>query len=141
MPIIVSYDLTDVDNNNRNYIRSMLERFHWRRLGGSVFRYDGIVNQTDGTQYEDWLNHVIPSLMFLRSFLISRNITLRFFTVDASSTSFLDHSDLGQLYGTAPQRGSDLLFATPTNSQSSENAIRACVEAAIQATATNATSP
>jgi hypothetical protein len=137
MPIIVSYDLTNVDNNDRNYVRSMLERFHWRRLGGSVFRYDGIVNEADGTPFEDWLNHVIPALMFLRSFLISRNITLRFFTVDASSTSFLDHSDPAQLYGNAPQTGAQLDFAVPTNVQSSEATIRAFVEAGIAATAPN----
>lgn len=68
-----------------------LERLHWRRLGGSVFRYDG-VSQADGTLHEDWLNHIAPSLMFPQSFLIARGITLKFLTVDASSIRFLDHS-------------------------------------------------
>lgn len=68
-----------------------LERLHWRRLGGSVFRYDG-VSQADGTLHEDWLNHIAPSLMFPQSFLVARGITLKFLTVDASSIRFLDHS-------------------------------------------------
>jgi hypothetical protein len=33
MPITVSYDLTAVDTNERTYIRSMFERFGWKRLG------------------------------------------------------------------------------------------------------------
>jgi|SRR5579883_1573882 len=122
------------DANDRTYIRSMLERFHWRRLGGSVFRYDGVTNEMDGTLYEDWLNHVVPAIMFLRSFLISRGITLRFFTLDASSTSFIDQSDPALLYGQEPQRGPDIDLANPTNLQSSEGTIRAFVDATITAT-------
>jgi hypothetical protein len=102
MPVTVSYDLSAVqDANDRNYIRSMFERFNWRRMGGSVFRYDG-VDQPGGGKYEDWLNHVVPALMFMRSFLINKNIQLRFFTIDAASVSFLDHSDPAVLLGTAP---------------------------------------
>jgi hypothetical protein len=37
MPVTVSYDLADADYNDRNYVRSMFERFGWKRLGGSVF--------------------------------------------------------------------------------------------------------
>ncbi len=133
MPITVSYDLTGVAPANRNYIRSMLERFHWKRLGGSVFRYDGIP-QSDGTLYEDWLNHVAPSLMFLRSYLLRHNITLRFFTVDAASTSFLDHSDQSALLGSNPQRGDDINFAEPTNNQSSVSTIKSFINAGIDAT-------
>jgi hypothetical protein len=40
MPITLSYDLQTDDANHRTYIRSMFERFGWRRLGGSVFRYE-----------------------------------------------------------------------------------------------------
>src|SRR5277367_2928321 len=73
MPVTLSYDVTNLDNNERNYIRSMLERFHWQRLGGSVFRYDG-VEQADGSVLEDWLNHVAPALMFLRSYALQHGI-------------------------------------------------------------------
>ena len=133
MPITVSYDVADLGPDKRNYIRSMLERFYWKRLGGSVFRYEGIP-QDDGTCYEDWLNHVAPSLMFLRSYLLQHDITLRFFTVDASSTSFLDHSDPSALLGPNPQRGDDINLAEPTNSQSSVKTIKKFIDTGIQAT-------
>jgi hypothetical protein len=133
MPITISYDLRTDDTNQRTYVRSMLERFHWRRLGGSVFRYEG-VRQEDGTLYEDWLNHVAPSLMFLRSFLLSHGIRLRFLTVDASSISFLDHSDRDFPLGTAPQNGPQINLADPTNPQSSEIRISEFVDAATAAT-------
>lgn len=127
---MISYDITDVNNNNRNYIRSMLERFHWQRLGGSVFRYEGTL--INGRLYEDWLNHVAPSLMFLRSFLLLHNISLRFLTVDASSTAFLDHSDPGVPLGTSVQQGEDLDLAEPTNTQSSVIGIRDFVTASVR---------
>lgn len=111
----------------------MLGRFYWKRLGGSVFRYEGIL-QSDGTRYEDWLNHVAPSLMFLRSYLLQHNINLRFFTVDAASTSFLDHSDPLALLGSNPQSGDDINLAQPTNNQSSVSTIRSFINAGINAT-------
>ena len=113
----------------------MLERFYWKRIGGSVFRYEGIL-QSDETRYEDWLNHVAPSLMFLRSYLLQHNITLRFFTVDAASSSFLDHSDPSTLLGSNPKRGAEVILAEPTNTQSSVRTIIYFIDAGIQATAT-----
>jgi len=93
MPLTLSYDLADVvDQNDRTYIRSAMERFRWRRMGGSVFRYEG-VDDGGGVIIEDWLNHVIPSLMFFRSFIARKKITLKFFTLDAHGTTFVDHSD------------------------------------------------
>jgi len=133
MPVTISYDVATNDNNLRNYIRSMLERFHWKRLGGSVFRYEGV--EREGILYEDWLNDVVPSLMFLRSFVLSRGITLKFFTLDASSVSFLDFSEPALPLGIAPQIGDDLAFAEPTNNQSSVATLRAFVTAAKEATA------
>ena len=132
MPVTISYDLTTGDNNQRTYIRSMLERFGWRRLGGSVFRYDGVV-QGDGSKYEDWLNHVVPSLMFLRSFVLKKQISLNFFTVDATSVSFLDHSDQQMPLGSPPEDGQALSLVSPTNPQSAEQAIRNFVDAATNA--------
>jgi len=111
----------------------MFERFHWRRLGGSVFRYDG-VEQADDSPHEDWLNHIAPALMFLRSFLIARNIKLKVLTVDATSISFLDHSEPDILLGTAPQRGDEIVLAEPTNPQSSEATVRSFIDAAVAAT-------
>ena len=131
MPVTMSYDLTGAPIQDRNYLRSMLERFHWNRLGGSVFRYDGIAHS--GTKQEDWLNHIVPALMFFRSYILSKNLKLKFFTVDASSTSFLDHSDPKSLFGTAPEAGPQLPLASPTNTQSAESTIRTFVDQASQA--------
>ncbi len=135
MPVTVSYDLTAVpqqQNNDRTYIRSMFERFHWRRVGGSVFRYDG-VPQPDGTRYEDWLNHVAPALMLMRSFLVRRGLQMSFFTIDAASVSFLDQTDPAVLLGTAPTNGADLPLTAPTNPQCPEGDVRGFVEAGINA--------
>lgn len=133
MPITISYDLVTTDNNHRSYIRSMLERFHWRRLGGSVFRYDG-VEDVNGELQEDWLNHVAPALMFMRSYALNHNVTLRFFTLDAQSVAFVDHSDPGLPFGAQPVDGATVVFANPTNEQSSQERIRNFIDAGIAAT-------
>jgi len=127
MPITISYDLIDMNTNDRTYIRSMLERFGWKRLGGSVFRYDGSNQQN--AQGEDWLNDVVPALMFMRSYIVARNGTLRFFTVDTHSSSTIDHSDHTILYGRQPTE--NLQFTIPTNSQSSEKTLREFVSSAV----------
>lgn len=135
MPVTVSYDLGNIDNNDRNYIRSMFERFNWRRLGGSVFRYDGVV-QADGSKYEDWLNHVVPSLMFFRSFVLARGIQVRFFTLDTTgSVAAIDQTDPAMLFGALPRAGNALPLVQPTNVQSAEGTIRAFVDAATAAAA------
>jgi hypothetical protein len=74
--------------------------------------------------------------MFLRSYLLQHNITLRFFTVDAASSSFLDHSDPSTLLGSKPQRGDEVSLAEPTNSQSAVRTIACFIDAGIEATAT-----
>lgn len=131
MPVTISYDLTQVGNNDHTYLRSMFERFNWRRIGGSVFRYSGV--EVNGSAYEDWLNHVAPALMFMRSFVIRRGISLKAFTIDASSVSFLDHSDATALLGTAPMNGTNVPLVNPTNTQCPEQTARAFVDAAISA--------
>jgi len=124
MPVTLSYDLQTDDVNQRTYIRSMLERFGWQRLGGSVFRYPGAGGD------EDWLNQVVPSLMFFRSYILAKGITLRFFTLDASSISFVDQSDPVGVFGAPPVSGAALPLVQPTNNQSSVGAIQALVNAA-----------
>lgn len=133
MPITISYDLQADDNNERTYIRSMLERFHWRRLGGSVFRYDG-VDDANGDLQEDWLNHVVPALMFLRSYALRHHINLKFFTLDAHSVAHVDHSDAELLFGQQPQTGANLQLGQPSNPQSSVATIQAFVDTATAAT-------
>jgi len=111
----------------------MFERFHWRRLGGSVLRYSG-EQKEDGSYEEDWLNHVAPALMFMRAFLLKNGVTLKYFTLDASSVSHVDHSDSETPLGHQPQPGQSIGLVTPTNPQSSESSIRAFVDAATNAT-------
>jgi len=132
MPVTVSYDLSKVSPDDRNYLRSMLERFAWRRLGGSVFRYSG--RQRNGDLYEDWLNDVVPALMFFRSFIQERKLKLSHFTVDASSVSFLDLSDPKAPLGKNVLSGSKLRFRKPTNPRSARKTIRQFVNAAASAT-------
>ena len=132
MPLTLSYDLRTEDPNHRNYLRSMLERFGWTRLGGSVFRYSGR-NLGTGME-EDWLNDVVPALMFFRSYVLHHNIVVRFLTLDANSVSQVDHSDDTALFGKAPFSGANLEFREPTNNQSSVQRIRDFVDAAAAAT-------
>lgn len=126
-PVTLSFDLAVTDSNNRSYLRSALERFHWRRLGGSVFRYDGVDDGAGGRR-EDWLNHVIPALMFLRSFIQKKGIKITFLTIDAFSVACIDQSDPNATYGEPPQTGDALTFAEPTNVQSAEKALRTFID-------------
>src|SRR5438105_4303368 len=89
MPVTLSYDLTDATTNQRNYVRSMFERFGWKRLGGSVLRYDGRKLKGHGL-VEDWLNDVVPAIMFFRSYVMMHAIDLKRFTLDTMSVARLE---------------------------------------------------
>lgn len=132
MPITVSYDITNASPQHRNYIRSAFERFCWVRLGGSVFRYRGVPNaQNNENLEEDWLNHVIPAIMFFRSYLLCHQIRLIRFSLDAGSVTHIDHSDPDALFGNAPQRGNELNFAQPSNNQSALSTIQNFIDGAV----------
>lgn len=118
MHITLSFDLQTDDTNKRTYLRSALERYGWKRLGGSVFRYP-----TDNRE-PDWLNDVGPSVAFFRSYCLKNAITVKYFTIDASGAAFVDHSDAEALLGNQPLAGNDLNLATPTNGQSSVKALK-----------------
>jgi hypothetical protein len=127
MPITVSYDLTAATPAERNYIRSMFERFCWTRLGGSVFRYD----LKDDTGQEDWLNDVVPALMIFRSYCLAKKIKVTFFTLDTMSVTRLDTSDPGAVVGTQIESGEGKRFCEPTNNQSSEKRLRRAITAMV----------
>lgn len=131
MAVTISYDLTTNNNNDRTYIRSMFERFGFKRLGGSVLRYDG--EAVGDALEEDWLNGVVPALMFFRSYVLNHGISVRFFTLDTNSVSRIDLSDPTWAYGEPPQVGADLDLRQPTNSQPSERRLRDFVDAATSA--------
>ena len=127
MPITVSYDITAADNNERNYIRSMFERFCWTRLGGSVFRYDW----KDASGQEDWLNDVVPALMIFRSYCLAKKIKVTFFTLDTNSVTRLDTSNSNSIVGTQIEPGDEKRFCTPTNQQSSEKRLKRAITAMV----------
>jgi hypothetical protein len=131
MPITLSYDLKDTPPNQRNYIRSMFERFGWKRLGGSLFRYP---NDDEGSAgMEDWLNDVAPSLMFFRSYVRAKKIRLRFFTLDATSVARIDYSAPHAPVGKRPMSGSKISLRTPKNKQAAETTLRQFIEVATDA--------
>jgi len=105
----------------------MFERFGWRRLGGSVFRYEKKKGE------EDWLNDVVPSLMFFRSYAVANDIEIRFFTLDTQSVAHIDFSDARTRLGSQPATGNELDLHRPTNNQSSARMIRDFVQAGIDA--------
>jgi hypothetical protein len=125
MPITVSYDLTEADSNQRNYVRSMFERFGWKRMGGSVFRYERREDE------EDWLNDVAPALMIFRSYVLAKGITITAFTLDTNSVARIDTSDPDETLGYPPVNGDDTYLETPTNNQSSEERIRRAINSTI----------
>jgi hypothetical protein len=125
MSITISYDVTGATPAERNYIRSMFERFCWTRLGGSVFRYDW----KDNTGQEDWLNDVVPALMVFRAYCLAKKITVTFFTLDSNSVTRLDTSDPGAIVGTPIESGEDKRFCEPTNNQSSEKRLKRAITA------------
>ena len=132
MPVTLTYDLSGAVGNHRTWLRSMLERFGFRRLGGSVFRYEGVADDA-GAVIEDWLNHVAPALTLFRSYVLCNELTLARFTVDAHSVAFLDHSDPSALCGSAVQRGGDLVLVQPSNPQAGEDSLRTFVDACAKA--------
>lgn len=127
MPVTFTYDVTDIDNNDRTRIRSAFERFGWEHLGGSVFRYPRF-DQTD--PIEDWLNQVVPAIMFFRSFVLHRNLTLSAFTLDSQSLSCFK-SGAGNA-GVGPEGGATLSLMTPTNPAMGEQNLRDWVEDCVE---------
>jgi hypothetical protein len=125
MPITISYDLETDDTNHRNYVLSMFERFGWERFGGSVLRYEL------GDSQEDWLNDVIPALMLFRSYVIAKDIKLKFLTLDTNSVSRIDQSDPDATLGWEPNDGDKIALLTPSNAQSSERRIRRAINGMI----------
>jgi hypothetical protein len=127
MPVTLSYDLGNITPAQRNYVRSMFERFGWTRLGGSVLRYQGRKITNQGL-VEDWLNDVVPAIMLFRSYALSHAIELTRFTVDATSVARVEPG-----YGRRPRIGAALALKNPTNRQSSAQALRTFVDDCVAA--------
>ena len=82
MPIIVTFDIKKIDKNGHPRLKSMFKRFGWQAIGGSVFKYP---SSEKSNEPEDWLNHVVPALMLLRTFVIAKELSLDSFCLSASS--------------------------------------------------------
>lgn len=125
MPITITYDVTDLDGNDRSRIRSAFERLGQEHIGGSTFCYPSFAH---GGAFEDWLNCVVPALRFFRSFLLKKNITLSANTLDTHSSSCFKHS----VAGVVPEDGPTLPLQTPTNQQMGEQPLRGWVSQTVQ---------
>lgn len=85
MPITLTFDIdtaTVADTNDRNRIIACFERFGWEHIGGSAWRYPALGTQNTS---EDWMNHVIPALMYFRSLVVHGGFNVYNFTIDAHS--------------------------------------------------------
>lgn len=85
MPITVTFDIDDdsvLDGNDRNRILACFTRLGWERVGGSAWRYPALGTANVS---EDWMNHVVPALMYLRSIACHANLDVYNFTIDAHS--------------------------------------------------------
>ncbi|SRR6266568_2843503 len=91
MPITITFDIvtrTLRDANDRNRIRQAFQRFGWETIGGTAYRYPPLnVAPGNPPPVEDWFNHVIPALMYMRSLVERKRIQLRNFTIDAVSST------------------------------------------------------
>lgn len=104
MPITVTFDIDEAsihDGNDRNRILACFTRLGWERVGGSAWRYPALGTQNVS---EDWMNHVIPALMYLRSIACHANLDIYSFTIDA-------HSEAGHRGRAAPPLGESITQA------------------------------
>lgn len=101
MPIVITFDVQDNDNNQRNRVQEFFEKLGWQNLGGSSYRYPQLGAQKQHP-VEDWLNHVIPALMLFRRYVLSApRVKLTKFTLDVQSSTGYDPTSP---YGNPPRR-------------------------------------
>jgi hypothetical protein len=91
-----------------------------------VFRYEKKRGE------EDWLNDVVPSIMFFRSYILANNIKVKFLTLDAASVARVDLSAKDRKLGKRPYVY-PRLNPKPGNKQSSVKKIRGFLKSAIDA--------
>lgn len=89
MPITVTFDLPqNVDANDRNRIRVAFRRLGWETIGGTAYRYPPLdPGGGNPLNAEDWFNHVVPALMYMRALIEQRGIQVTNFTIDAFSST------------------------------------------------------
>lgn len=106
MPVVITFDQEGAGSNDLNRLHSMFLRFGWQNLGGSTYRYPQLACSE---QPEDWLNHVVPALMLLRSYFTSFDRPLLRFTLDAHTSTAIDRESG---VGAAPRNSGGILCDT-----------------------------
>ena len=92
-----------------------------------MFRYDGRRIRGHGL-VEDWLNDVVPAIMFFRSYVMRHAIDVQRFTLDTMSVARLEPG-----YGRRIRTGATLELKEPTNHQASVQSLRDFVDDTIAA--------
>lgn len=96
MPVVLTYDFdtATADANDRNRINTMFKRLGWENIGGSAWRYPEF---TTNHITEDWFNHAIPALMYFRSIVTDRGISVTNYSLDVqSSAGYRSAANIGQ---------------------------------------------
>lgn len=124
MPVVLTFDLSDVEPQLRNRIQSFFERFGWQQLGGSAWRYPRLGAELEHPM-EDWFNHVIPALMLFRTHVLNNAITVEKFTLDVqSSTGYTSEGLNGEPYGAPIAAAGDITLYPPTQAGFGEANLR-----------------
>lgn len=114
MPITFTFDIDDgsvQDQNDRTRIIAAFKRFGWEHIGGSAWRYPALGTQNTS---EDWLNHVIPALMYFRCIVEHANLNVYNFTIDA-------HSEAGHRGRANPPLGQPIHSSAEIEMYSAQN--------------------
>jgi hypothetical protein len=135
MPITVTFDFSqNTDPNDRTRIRLAFQRLGWETIGGTAYRYPPLHPQGQNQLgAEDWFNHVVPALMYMRSLIERRGIQVSNFTIDAFSST---GARLGLGPEIQPTQNVAMTLATGADGPVlSENRLRAWLQAVADATA------
>ncbi|NBB80152.1 MAG: hypothetical protein GVY36_12030 [Verrucomicrobia bacterium] len=109
----MTFDFSDAtDNNDRTRIRLAFQRFGWETIGGTAYRYPPLTTGESSSGLEDWFNHVIPALMYMRSLVDAKDIEVNNFTIDAFSSTGWRNSTEGPEIGSSD----DISMSTETTS-------------------------
>jgi hypothetical protein len=97
MPITLSFDIEQasvVDPNDRTRLELAFRRLGWDHIGGSSWRYPAL-----GSVHvsEDWLNHVVPALMYFRSLVVHAGLKVTKLSLDAHSEAGYRESSIGPI--------------------------------------------
>lgn len=120
MPVTFTFDIESesvLDPNDRTRIQVAFLRLGWEHIGGSAWRYPAIGSAHDS---EDWLNHVIPALMYFRSLIEHSEMRVTKFTIDAHSEAGY-RGDVDPPVGQPIVNGVDIQMYTPGLQEDHEN--------------------